>query len=232
MNINFAQFKTLVANFVNRDPVSFVQGTGAGAINILDTVINGAKVRAQRDHDFVRTLGYAFGNLSLAGTNWETGLTDAPGGTALSVRQILSAHKYLIDGANFYPGKSYEFSLSPTKNRVLSEGVVHTDDSSLRGAGRVYIEGSKIYLTGTTSPVSVMFAVSKWLPDYSGDSDTDFFLTDYSDWFLLECVKTLNFYLKEDQRANISANAVAERWSSVMSAEARLTEGNHFLGDL
>ena len=58
------------------------------------------------------------------------------------------------------------------------------------------------------------------MPDYDAVTvTTDFFITNYISWMKLRALYQLNFYLKEDQRVNITQAALREAWDKVMALE-------------
>jgi hypothetical protein len=64
--------------------------------------------------------------------------------------------------------------------------------------------------------------VVRWLNDYVSANDTDFLLEHCADYMLLETLRFLQYFLKEDIRVNVSDNQLAAAWQGVIAWDANL----------
>jgi len=203
--MNYTDFKNLVAAYMNRTAGSFV----VGSIDILDNAINRAKRDGQLVHKFdsLRTEGYLLTGREGAAIS---GMKTTKGGaTALAVNMVVRGWELDDDGAKY-------MVLDPTT--MEQEDRVSLDTSIVRW----YQKGDKLYVTGYENPTWFLFDVYKWLPDYSGTHTTDIFTEYYDSWLLLRSVYNLNFFLKEDQRVQISMGALQDAWNGVLGRENNL----------
>lgn len=215
--MTFVNFKSLVAAYLNRKVSDFT----VNGVDVIGDAVNDAKRVAQREHDFVKNRAMGFITLTKSGVEISS-FKATPGGSALSVKKLLSVWLYdTTDGV--YTRKAQMEPLASSELGYMLPGSVVGGfvTSAQLTAQYFYQVGTKVYCTGADS-IDVMCEVVITQPDYASDSAEDFFLTDYKDWMLLKTVEQLNFFLKEDQRVQISQGAMAARWDSVMKQENNL----------
>jgi hypothetical protein len=215
--MTFVNFKSLVAAYLNRKVTDFT----VNGVDVIGDAVNDAKRVAQREHDFVKNRAIGFVTLSKSGTEIST-FKATPGGSALSVKKLLSVWLYDTTGGVYTRTAMMEPLASSELGYMLPGSVVSEAFTSFSTSARYFYQvGTKLYCTGVDT-LDVMCEVVIKQPDYALDADEDFFLTDYKDWMLLKTVEQLNFFLKEDQRVQISQGAMAARWDSVMKQENNL----------
>ena len=228
--MNAGQFKTYVAAYINRDAAALV----VGGVDLLLEAINDAKRAGQRDFDFPQLRGRAFIQTSYFGANLSTAVSNPEGtGTAVPIQHVYAAWRYApftIGATNDYiRTQKYEFmSEADMRNIIpaLNDAIKEPNILPITYKQRAYVRGTDFFLTGVTTPTWVWLDVISQLPDYSVDSDTDFFLVDYRDWMLIKTIECLNFYLKEDSRVSISNAQMNLKWNSVLAHANRLTDGH------
>jgi hypothetical protein len=215
--MTFVNFKSLVAAYLNRKVTDFT----VNGVDVIGDAVNDAKRVAQREHDFVKNRAMGFVTLSKSGVDLST-FKATPGGSALSVKKVLSVWLYDTTGGVYTRTAQMEPLASGELGYMLPGSIVPGFITPSSTSARYFYQvGTKLYCTGVDT-LDVMCEVVITQPDYSGASDEDFFLVDYKDWMLLKTVEQLNFFLKEDQRVQISQGAMAARWDSVMKQENNL----------
>ena len=55
-----------------------------------------------------------------------------------------------------------------------------------------------------------------WLPDYVDGTETDFILDNCFDWLMYRAIYELNFFLKEDDRVQISTSMMTDAWNAIV----------------
>lgn len=190
--MTFANFKIMVAAYMTREVSSFT----IGGVDILGEAINLAKLTAQRDFEFPQCRARAFISTNYFGASLATATVDptATPAVLVNVRYVKECWKYATmpnqTGANDYVrvqryepiSESDMHNIIPTRWDALREPNI----LPITYKQRIYIREGTIFLTGVTDLTPIWMDVIKWLPDYSADADTDFFLTDYRDWMLLK----------------------------------------------
>jgi hypothetical protein len=69
-------------------------------------------------------------------------------------------------------------------------------------------------------PIKILF--NKQLPPLVDDEDTNFFLENCWDFILLKAMKRFNYYLKADQRINVSNEELQNEWVSIENWDSAL----------
>jgi len=55
-----------------------------------------------------------------------------------------------------------------------------------------------------------------WLPPYVNGTENDFLLDNCFDWMMYRCIYELNFFLKEDERVELSTKLMGDSWDAVI----------------
>lgn len=231
--MNFGELQTTVAAYLHRDAGDFV----FGSVNILKGAINRARKYAEKRNEFDFTKVPArLSSVPLTTGALISTATDLSG-NSLSVKQIERA--WTADGSynklQFLEFMDYQSYQNRLQRRGLNyfEGTLHPLSNTtsamsnplpptlMQHGERVYIMPEDQQIWGT-SPVNLRLDVVRWMPDYSADADTDFFLTHGEDWMLYRSLIELQFYLKEDQRVQIGAAVMQEAWDTMLKWNASL----------
>jgi len=232
MTRTFADLKRAVVAYVNRDELSLVRG----GFNCLENAINDAKMWAQRTHIFEKanveitvpdvnlTSGADLSTAVLRGTT-----------TAVLVRALKHAWLPAASGTGEVPLEiiSRDQWVNEQKRRfdrvLTSRREDWTSTTSDGKALEVVYNGTKIHLsTANTealngaSDTDIHFDAVRWFDVYENDTDTDFLLQYAFDFLLMRTVFQLNFYLKEDQRVPVNAEAMNDAWLSVIRWDTSL----------
>jgi hypothetical protein len=237
----FSDFQAYVAAYINRPLSSFMILPTSG-VSILTQAINDAKRAAQREFDFKQQQARGFISTSAFGADLSLTTVDptATPPSYVNVMYVISAWRYatIATGPTTYDyirTQKYNFMVERDLRNIIParmDALREPNTLPISYKQRVYVRGTTIYLTGipnpitTGAPVNIWIDVMSWLPDYVNPTDTDFFITLYTDWFVIKVIQQLNFYLKEDQRIQISANIVLDKWNSVLAHQNRMNDGN------
>lgn len=91
---------------------------------------------------------------------------------------------------------------------------------------RAYVEGNKFYITGFSAPTQVLLDVYRILPGYTNDNETDFFISDLTDWMLFQTLLQLNAYLKETERIQVSKALLDSAWDTILQNDNEFAGNN------
>lgn len=229
--------KLAIAGFMQRDPGVFVRGEQPNTVDLLLQACNNARLYAERRIDFELSkcdVTIADVSLTNGGSLEDAVLKDSNPAEAVRVKKIITPYLPLADAGDVYPvdlisRKSWDenvkrrFSLASPKDRI--------DLATFTTAPFVLVQdGNLIFVTpADTSQFDSTFTVSanvvRWLDAYvQGDvnmtaqsDQNDFLLDNCFDWMLFYGITQLNFYLKEDQRVQLSSSMLKDTWDSMVT---------------
>lgn len=166
-----------------------------------------AKRQAQADYTFYHNERQAYANLTSDGVAYKTALLDAKGGTPMSgVESILHIYEFTDSG----PGCELELAMAGQDRRWVYNDV----------AGYVYLRTGKLYYRqqeyAAPTNTEVLLDVNQFRPDYSDDTDTDFFLDVGAEWLLYKTLTFLQMRVKEDYRLNITRSMLSGAWNALI----------------
>ena len=232
-------FRDMLAGYMGREPSVFIVNN----VNLLERATNQARKWAERQHRFecarepvvVRSVSLADGGLL-------SGAVRVTDNVSISVRTIERAYLPFTDNSGQFEirvvtrdadmrEKSRAFEHAQTTDQT----VLGTGSSS--GTFRLVRNNERIYLspfdqTTVQTTRDVYMDVVKWMPDYIGNEDNDWFLEHCEDFMLMRAVYQLNFMLKEDQRVAISEKTMAEVWETVLKVDNDAVIGSSDDADL
>lgn len=208
------------------------------SLDCLAVAINSARKFSERLRDFENNRVEAKVTVNLTTGALISAITDLSG-NALSVKTIKSAGvPYGTDSImpiallsrDAHLGRlSREFASTPTAPQASEQGTIEMSEISLVRMGqKIYLSPNdpQTYGDNVSTTVVVYMDVIKFLPDYSGDSDSDFFLEHCYDYLVLRTVQQLNAFLKEDQRLPFSTKLMEEAWRSVVEWDNNMVVGS------
>lgn len=217
--MTFSDFETLMGATLIRDSSTVLaEGTA------LTTAINNAKRSAQLLHDFEYCRTTATFSVDSTNGALYTAATDTVGGGTISVKRI--------EAAALSDGQPLRVIDQVGYRRMLARGAGRTVDETdppptapytayvVTQNGRLYIKGNNI--TSANSPYTITAEVVYFLPDFSGASDTDFFLDQGLDWMILAVGQRMNHFLKDDERIPIDLRLLELRWQELMTWDGAL----------
>ncbi len=230
--MTYREFKAQVAAYMNRDANSFKKGT----LDLLDRAINMARRHAEREHNFelARCSVKVTVNLTSGGTLSSAVDYDDPD-VSISVKRIERAFLPTSEGT-YVPielagrGKHMErlkrgFRGATTLSELVGISAWVPNYSLSQQGDKIYLHPGDTAAYNNASSVVVALDVVKFLEPYALDADTDFLLENAEDWLLFRSIFELNFFLKEDERVPVSANALREAWESVVKWDSQLING-------
>lgn len=234
--MEFGDFKTYVADFMQRDKSLFSSPPSGAQVDVLAAAINQSKNWAQKMRRFEytksvadltinKTTGGDLANAVLHGT-----------ATAVPVRSIERAYVPSTDNANvIYPIDivSREEHIRRVQREVERIDPYYRQGDyplpslycnfALHQHGKIlYIYPWDDTLLGTSN-VKATLDIYIWYPDYVDDTDEDFFLIEGLDWMLYKTVFHLNAYLKDDQRLPVNAEIIKDAWDAFVAWDETIT---------
>lgn len=218
--MTIANFKKRVGAIIDRDPASFI----VDSYDNMLAAMNEARMWAQREHTFHLLKQDVFASITSGGINWMTECTDAPGGSAVVMKQIDGVWNYTtetIGGSPVYVRTTYYdygllSDLRLKLRKISSPYEAMSNPQQALQTQMAYTQGQRLYLSNTGVATDVLLEGVAFLPDLTDASAPDLFLTYFSDWLVYGTITALNHYLKADQRFPIDV-AVADRlWRSVI----------------
>lgn len=228
--MTLATFRSLVAAYMQRDETTFTYG----ALNLLTQAANMARrwAECQRNFELCRC------QAQVANVHYQNGAQLSAAtlkGTATSVlvKSIEKGFLPFSSGGGEFPIEVITRAKHIERVQRYYERQVNTAPVDLAATNvtsyfSLVRHGDLIYLTPSDSEnlgsttITVYLDIVKWLPEYSGDSDTDFFLDYCSHFMLLRTVHMLNFLIKEDQRMPVSEKEMATAWQSVIAWDSSM----------
>lgn len=224
--MTFANFKTLVANFAQRDKSLFDSPAVAPLVDKLAWAINAAKDWAQQVEKFElskalvditvdRVAGGALSTAVLHGTatpvtirSLDRAFVQATGGGSL-VPIRLSRRGALVEAV----GRGIEDIPLEERRTETTFPSGFTDFEAYQIGTNVFLYPWSDTLLGSSTVVS--FDVLSWLPDLSADGDTNFLLTYCQSWLLLKSLTFLNIFLKDSERVVVDNKQLENEWDAV-----------------
>lgn len=197
------ELKNYIAAMLQREPSDLVYDS----VDVLQNSVNNALLRAQRLVNFNLALSRGYLPLTDGTASWRNDMLNAKGGTSVSVKKVKS----------FYQEETFQNELLYFKE---------SDNARLaKGSGGVYlyVAGSELYLMNKVTPLEGLYCVYyKQLEPLSDDTDTNFLTENISDWIVFQCIFELQFFLKEDERVQLSTGILADKWNSVLTWNASM----------
>lgn len=226
MSTTIANFKTQVANYMNRTSASL---TSVNSQDMLLAAMNNARRVAQRDYAFELLRKDCFLTTSIAGANWMTGCKTTPGGaTAQLMRRIDTVWQYSTQGSDYIRTQRIDLGNVNDYKRELpvnmgSVGQLITNPTSTQRPF-AYLEGQSLKITTYASTAATPFLLNgiSFLDDLTGSEDPDIFLTYFTDWFLWGTIIQLNLYLKDTERFPVDVPTVDRLWKSVKEFDGQM----------
>ncbi len=231
--MTFSGFKSFVAAALQRNTTDFVQGT----TDLLALAVNMARKNIERKRDFELAKETADLTVTVGEAAELADATYSGTADAISIKTVLRV-QLSTDGVTFFPIR-YS-SRDSHMRRVFRnyEDLETLDDitgvqPTKTGRYEAVRYGDSIYLTPSDadsyndlSTVYLRMDVVRWLDDYSVDDDTDFLLEHCVDYLMLETFRYMQLFLKEDVRLNVSDDAFARAWQSVVAWDSNLVAGD------
>lgn len=228
-----SDLKKAVAAFANRDQSAFV-------INSWDNLLqacNNARQFVERTValEYTRVEAQVANVSLLNGADLSTA-TLKGSATAVSVKQIKAAFLDYpnigtvpidIVGRDEYlrrVQRRYEYVRNPQE---APPEYVDTLPFCLQQLGtKIYVAPYDATVWNGATTTTVYMDVYKWLPEYTAAGTENDFLLDYCfDYMMYRTIAELNYFLKEDQRIQLSVPLVQSAWDSLKAWNASIVGG-------
>lgn len=227
--MNYGDFKLLVAAAAQRSASSFL----VGDTDLLAVAINLVRKQVERRRDFELAKETADLTVTIGASADLANAKYAGTSTSIVVKTILSA-QISTDGVSFVPievsnrAKHVQSSLRRYEQAADIQEFVDTQPTSthkfqlIRYGDSVYLSPSDTDSYSGATTVTVRMDIVRWLDEYNSVDDTDFLLEHCTDYMLLETLKFLQYFVKEDVRVDISEAQLAKAWQGVIAWDANL----------
>lgn len=201
-----------VLGCVSRIGGSFQTGT----VNFVDTAINNAIIYAQRKCDF--EWNKALVSVSCDPTGRIDKAVEIDTGETVKLKKIIKA----LGSVN--PGLANNRSL-PYLSRTsqIADDTLRKQNHCCDNSPRVIHDGIKVYHTPLIEGKhNLFFYAIKWMPRLVKESDTNFLLDYGFDFIMYRSIIELNFFIKEDERFQVSNALVSDAWNTLTAWDASL----------
>lgn len=230
------ELKTAVAGFMQRELDVFVRN-GPPEVDLLLRACNNARLYAERRLDFELSKVQVDFAMTLGGQTAISAATLYGTATAVSIKKIVRPYLHMTAGGE-YPVELWSKSkwAARLQRRYEKAGVTPLDTSQeidITDLAPLVVvqDGPNIFVApADTATLQSTFTVSadaiKWLDAYADNDDTDFLLTYAFDWMMYRCIFELNFFLKEDERVQLSNVLMKEAWDALVTWNNQLMAAN------
>lgn len=210
---------------------------GHEAFDLLLNAMNNARLYAERRVDFELAVeAVHIPNVTLASGGLITDAVLASDDTtAVSVKKIRTA--YLpVNETEYFPVDLMSKKKWDDRQKARWEGQKPLDTAQypylseapfglVQNGNQVFIAppDNKVFASGS---LTVAADVIAWLPDYAEGTETDFLLDFCFDWLMYRSIFELNFFLKEDERVQLSTALIRDAWDSLVIWNNELQAAN------
>lgn len=218
---------------------------GCGQIDLLYNAMNNARLYAERRVDFEYSRVDVKIPVSdpLVGGSLDNAVLRSDGVTAVAVKKIRTPFIVFADNQQYpidlwsrkkWDDKTKRAFESASANLVQNISPQSSTSQwwqvvSMNFAPVLVQTGKVVYVAPQiTQGVSydVCADVLQWLPDYVNGTETDFLLDFSFDWLMYRSIYELNFFLKEDERVQLSMSFVKDAWDAMVMWNNELIAAN------
>jgi hypothetical protein len=213
---NFKVLRETVLGCVSRAKSSFQ----AGGQNFADLAVNNAVIYAQRNWDFQ----WLKGDVSIDCNPKGSVLTAKDDcGCPVKLKRIIKA--FGVTAPTGHGDLEIPFVSRQTQIERNTQGAKHCCNSL--DSAHVIQSGQSVYLSPEKLEAHTLyFYALKWLPRLEKDTDTNF-LFDYGfDFLMYRSIYELNFFIKEDERFQVSTKMLNDSWASLTAWDTYLVSPN------
>lgn len=209
---NFGTLKEVVLACVTRANTSFQAGTS----NFADVAINNALIYAQRRANFE----WCKGTVSIM-CNPKGSILSAvdDAGQPVVIKNIIKCFGQVEPTGH----KDLAVPYLSRVSQIGESGQENRTGTPARHGECVIHQGQIVYASPAVSgPYTLWFEAVKWMPRLVFDTDTNFLFTYGFDFLMYRSIVELNFFIKEDERFNVSAKLLEDAWNSLVQWDASL----------
>lgn len=230
MSRTVSDLKKAVAAFCNRDQTAFV-------INSWDNLLqacNNARMFVERTVDLELTRVEAqVANVSLANGGSLTTATLKGTATPVAVKQIRAAFLTypnigtvpidIVNRDNYLAKVRRRYQSIRSSNEPPPLYVNQYPFALSRIGTTIFITPYDQIAWGSATTTTVYLDVYRWLSEYTAGGTENDFLLDYCfDYMMYRTIAELNYFLKEDDRVNLSIPLVQTSWESLKAWNAAI----------
>lgn len=230
--MTYATLKTLVASYFEKVPADFS--------TLLEEAIRSARVKAEQSHDFQYSKVVA--TLAIASASTGAAITSAQyNAGAVNIKRI--RHVLLpLTGGEYLPCEFMMHDDFISRQRQAIGRAAYTPGNTLAQYGVAtenpiaYMEGNVLKLYPASQfpgAVTVRLAIVRYLPDYSGNSDTDFIMDNGAKYMLWQSIIETNKLWRRfapRQEGNLDESALQdladEAFAALIQWDAGLSAGS------
>jgi len=211
---NFGILRETILGCVSRAKSSFQ----AGGQNFADLAINNAIIYAQRNWDF----RFLHGEVSIICNPRGSMLTAKDrDGCSVKLKRIIKAYGLTELTGHGDLEIPYLSRQSQTKDNTNA-----SKNGCCYNGTKIVHDGMEVYLSPATvengTEQTLYFYAVKWLPRLTRDEHTNF-LFDYGfDFLMYRSIYELNFFIKEDERFQVSTRMLDDAWKSLTAWDTTL----------
>jgi hypothetical protein len=211
---NFGILRETILGCVSRAQSSFQSGSQ----NFADLAINNAVIYAQRNRDFQ----WLKGDVKIV-CNPRGSMTTAvdENNCTVKLKRIIKAY-----GA-VEPGGHTDVAIPYLSRQSQIADVTNASQNNCCYSGlKVVHDGEYVYLSPRPEPIAdpytLYFHAVRWMPRLARPEHSNF-LFDYGfDWLMYRSIVELNFFIKEDERFQVSAKMLDDAWRSLCAWDTSL----------
>ena len=201
---------------------------GVASFDILLQAMNNARLYAERRVDFE----LAVTQVHIPGLNLNDGgsLSNAvlasDDSTPVKIKKIRTPYLPLHHPGHYFPVDLTSKKKWDDRIKARWEGA-HPNDRAdfayltdspfelVQSGNTVFVAppNARMYQAGA---LTIAADVLAWLPDYVDGTEEDFVLDFCFDWLMYRTIQELNFFLKEDERVQLSTKMVQEAWDALV----------------
>ncbi len=213
---NFGILRETILGCVSRAKSSFQ----AGGQNFADLAINNAIIFAQRQWDFQFLKGDVKITCSPRGSMMTA--RDTEGTCVVKLKRIIKAYGTGVPD----PHNAVSIPYLSRQSQIADVTNSRANDCHCYNGTKVVHDGEYVYLSPAVVEVGteydLWFHAVRWLPRVSRDEHTNF-LFDYGfDWLMYRSIYELNFFIKEDERFQVSTKMLNDAWASLTAWDVSL----------
>jgi hypothetical protein len=231
------QLKQAVAGFCQRDIATFTRQDSG--YDVLLQACNNARLYAERNIDFEKSFEQAYVVISdlTAGVNLSTAVTydtrNAVTPTSVSIKKIVKPFIASTNGqlvpVTLWSKRKWNDRLERKLELIDDRTAVNLEEGTsmeilvVQQADKIFVYPASTTLFASGS-ATLALDVVKWLSEYTTNTDTDFLMTYCFDWLMYRTIYELNFYLKEDERVQLSDKLIQDSWDAMIRWNNELIE--------
>ncbi len=231
------QLKVAVAGFMQRKLSDFSRTDTGTTVDLLLLACNNARLYAERKIDFElsRVDVQVTGVTLTGGGDLVNAKLVSNGTTAVSVKKIVTPYLANLNNDTYpvdlFDRKTWDMKMKRRFALAMPHDVTRPDQSfpvQLTNAPFSIIQvGTKVFVAPKddkqfAATFTLYFDVVKWLTPYTAGTENDFLLDNCFDWMMFYCIYQLNFFLKEDERVQLSEKVLNDTFDAMVKWNTEL----------